>query len=161
MPFFYREIDGADVDPLIRARARDVLEYCRKALGLAAVEIQWVWPASKEDYGFAQALMTVERAVAGLARDYREIKSVFCREEKEFSGQHTLWGSFGNKVQVRADIPLREVLMTVAHELHHYHYSQIYRPPRTAEESTAWERDAETFAKKTISFFEKSDQVSP
>jgi hypothetical protein len=38
----------------------------------------------------------------------------------------------------------------IAHESHHFHFSQIYRPPPTKAEHDAWEREAEGFAHKIV-----------
>lgn len=146
MPFYYRVIDSSSVDPGIRERARAVLEQCKKALGLASVEIEWVIPVSEAEYRFASGLYKLEKAITESQGKSFSAPRVFSSEMNEFYGLSECLGQWGNKVKVRADIPLKEVLLSVAHELHHFHCSQIYRPPLTKVEHDAWEREAEGFA---------------
>jgi len=146
MSFYYRVIDDSSVDPEIRGRARAVLEHCKKALGLASVEIEWVVPVSEAEYRFASGLYKLEKSLTEAQGKSFTAPRVFETDPAEFFGQNACFGSWGNKVRVRADIPLKEVLLTVAHELHHFHFSQIYRPPFTKAEKDAWEREAERYA---------------
>jgi hypothetical protein len=69
-----------------------------------------------------------------------------------FSGQTNL---YTERMLIRADIPVREILLTIAHECQHVKDSMTYRPPLIAPEQRAWEDRAEGFARKAIELLSK------
>jgi hypothetical protein len=58
------------------------------------------------------------------------------------------------KILIRADVPMREIALTIAHELKHLAdfglLSGKYRPPYLEEEKKIAERRAEDFARTII-----------
>jgi hypothetical protein len=147
-PFYFEEIAESEVSPKILEKAKRVLDYCQKMLGLRdIIKIHWITQTSS---AFASALEQLERALKKLAGESLEGEPKAQREpEGEFFGR--VFSKRGDRiVMVRADLPLREVLLTVAHECQHVADHQIYRPPWTAEEKQVWELNAEAFAREVL-----------
>ncbi|MDP2914918.1 MAG: hypothetical protein Q8O91_05650 [Candidatus Aminicenantes bacterium] len=144
-PFYFEEIDEGKVSPEILEKARRVLEYCRKRLELNPVGIQWV----VQTPAFWGSLDHLEFKLKRLAGDSSGEKPKTERDpDGGFFGQAS--SKHPERIQVRADIPPREILLTIAHECDHLSFYQIYRSPWTAEEKQAWDKHAEDFAVRVL-----------
>jgi hypothetical protein len=150
MDFFYKRIDEADVDPEVLRRARSMLDYSKRMLGPVSIEIVWVIKVDRPAFEFADALAGAESLLRRSVHDYSAVETTFEKHREEFLGQTWGGGSKANKIFVRADIALREILVTIAHEAKHVHDYGIFRPPWSLEEKVAWEIRAEEFAREMM-----------
>ena len=155
--FYFREIPLEEVDPEMKRAAEKVFDYCRKILGLRdEVRIQWVVAANpitaEVDELFAKIEMQLSR-MTDRRLPAPEVR--FRKDAAAFCGETGTTNYLRGKILVRADIPKKEVLLTIAHELQHlaeFGPSGKFRPPYTSEETAAADRRAEAFA---VSILEK------
>lgn len=145
-PFYFEEIDESEVSSKILEKAKRVLDYCQKMLGLSGIEIRWIRATSPLEGG----LEILDHMLARLAGDASGDKPKAQRDpDGDFLGR--VFSKRGDRIfMIRSDVPLREVLLTVAHEADHERCHQIYRPPWTVEEKLAWEEHAEAFAREVL-----------
>jgi len=153
--FFYKEIGSEEVDSDIRAAAEKVLDYCKAALGLLdPVKIVWIREADQASAELDESFVKLEQALKAALGDRSEVRVLYRREDTPFYGQmgekHWLRG----KILIRGDVPMREIALTIAHELKHLAdfglLSGKYRPPYLEQEKKIAERRAEDFARTII-----------
>lgn len=150
MDFHYKEIDESEVDPSLRGRARAMLEHCMKTLGLPAIRIQWIVKVEKTSFEFAEGLAAAERLLKSALHDYSDTKSPYRKWREEFWGRaNALSPSGREKILVRADIPERGILETIAHECHH-----VYGNIKSWSYWEPWEKLAEDFSRKAMAKFD-------
>ena len=103
--FYYKEISGEQVDPGILRQAKIALGFCKKDLGLSgAVYIQWCRAVTKEDFDL-----------------YGKDEDGYKKFLVEFYGSTSANKSsdIKNRILLRADIPPKDILYTLAHECRH------------------------------------------
>ncbi len=152
MPFYYKKIPEPDVELKVREQARMILEYCKKRLGLdpIPIKIQWIKKVDGSSAEFDMKLVELGTALRRLKGDYSEINKIYFKDDAEFWGQMKCYGPENNKILIRMDIPIKEIMLSIAHECQHVADNQTYRPPWTDEEKATWEKRAETFAQKIM-----------
>jgi hypothetical protein len=163
--FYFREILVEKVDLEMRRAAEKVFDYCRKILDLCdEVRIQWVAAANpgtaEIDELCAKIGMLLSRMTDGRfpAPEVR-----FRKDAAAFCGETGTTSYLRGKILVRADIPKKEVLLTIAHELQHlaeFGPSGKFRPPYTSEETAAADRRAEAFAVSIVEKMKKAGDLS-
>jgi hypothetical protein len=148
--FFYKEISPEAVDSRVRAVAEKVLSYCKGALGLQdKIKIQWVEETDRASANLDNSFVKLEKALRRMIGDCSEVKILYRKDNSPFYGQMGGTGWLRDKIMVRADVQLREILLTVAHELKHisdFGPNGKYRPPLSPEECKLAEQRAEHFA---------------
>jgi hypothetical protein len=150
--FFYRDVEPAELEPSVLAQAEAMLDYCKKALGLSGVplRIRWVAEIGEGVFKFDAALKGVEDLCCRMGAKRNDAPDKMHRNPDSFFGQ-TGGGLLERGVlKVRADIPEREILLTIAHECQHAADYEVYRPPWTDAEKKAWEDHAEAFAREAL-----------
>ena len=154
MAFYYKKIPEFDVEPRIRERARAMLDFCQKKLGLSGIRIEWVRKAEEAEFKIDALLVESEQKLRHLIKDHSEIETSYNKWKEEFWGLTQIFGAIErNKINVRADIQEWEILQTVAHECKHVRDGQLYRPSFTEQEKMTWEQRAEAFASDAIREF--------
>jgi len=150
--FFYREVSPGELDPGLLDRARVMLDYCKKTLGLHRVplRIRWIAEISEGAYQYDAALKNAEELCYRLAGKHYQTRGIMHRNPDSFSGQAGGGLLERGILTVRADIPEREILLTIAHECQHAADYEVYRPPWTEAEKAAWERHAKEFERKAL-----------
>jgi hypothetical protein len=153
--FFYKEIGEEEVPCHVRAVAEKVLDYCKAALELRDdVKIQWIREADQASAELDESFVKLEQALKAALGDRSEVRVLYRRDDTPFYGQmgekHWLRG----KILIRADVPMREIALTICHELKHFSDFGInsgkFRPPYLEEEKKIAERRAEDFARTII-----------
>ena len=155
--FYYKEISESEVDRSKLGEAMRVLSYCKKALeNLPDIKIQWCKRVDEARYELDGSLVKLQVSLDRLAGRKSNLRGKYHAEDRPFFGQ--CYGLTGSRekarlVLLRADIPLDQIGLTVAHECFHLHeFGPLgkYRPPITAVENRGAEKRAENFAVETI-----------
>ena len=156
--FYYREIDQSEVDPQKVKEAERVLCFCEEILSnLPKIKIAWCKEVDRNSYVFDDRLIQIQESLNRLSgNSSTKVNRKYHKENGSFMGQcYGLTGSKekGRMIWLRADIPLDQIGLTVAHECYHLHefgpYGK-YRPPITEDENKAAEKRAEDFAIETM-----------
>lgn len=102
MSFYYEKISEGRVESEILQQANIALDFCKRDLRLSNdIYIQWTRPASKEDFD-----KNPDRYGEALQEFYGSMIAGTLSSNK-------------NRILIRADIPLDEILHTLAHECQH------------------------------------------
>lgn len=164
--FYFREIPLENVDPEMRRAAEKVFDYCRKILDLRdEVQIQWVVAANPKTAEFDELFVKIGMQLSRMAGGRIPAPEVrFRKDAAAFCGKTGTTSYLWNKILVRADIPKKEVLLTIAHELQHlaeFGPSGKFRPPSPyiSEETTAADRRAEAFAVSIVDKMKKAGDL--
>jgi hypothetical protein len=148
--FFYKEISSEEVDSYVRAVAEKVLSYCKGTLGLQdEVKIQWIEEADRASATLDESFVKLEKAMKRMTGDCSKVKILYRKDNSPFYGQMGGKTWLRDKIMVRADVPLREILLTIAHELKHlsdFGPNGKYRVPLSPEECKLADQCAEVFA---------------
>ena len=120
MAFYFKKITELDVEPRIRERARAMLDFCQKKLGLSGIRIEWVRKTEEAEFKINALLVESEQKLRRLINDHSEVRTSYDKWKEEFWGQARAFGSIErDKIRVRADIPEWGILQTIAHECQH------------------------------------------
>jgi hypothetical protein len=115
--FYYKPVDEAAVPEKILTAAYRVLDYCQRKLRLADLEIRWLCKGQKND-------------------------------DRVATFNYPIYGTIeGHKIKVREDLPVSEIMKSIAHEAHHIWFAENLagKYPYDKEEAM-WESAANAFA---------------
>ena len=145
-PFYFEEIDESKVPSEILEKARGVLNYCEKKLDLPEdIKIQWIVQTSAFEGGLEHLDFMVKRLAGNSSGD---------KPKSQRDPDGGFLGRFSSKyldtIFVRADIPLREIILTIAHECDHVKFYQIYHRSWIVDENQYREKHAEDFAVRIL-----------
>ena len=163
--FYFRETPPEEVEPGMRRAAERVFGYCRRVLDLRDdVRIQWVTAADPEAAEIDGLLIKIEVQLGRMTEGGLPDPGIkFRKDAAAFCGETGTTSYLRGKILVRADIPKREALLTVAHELHHlaeFGPNGKYRPPYTSEETRAADCRAEAFAVSIVERMKKAGDLA-
>jgi len=131
--FAYRLVVAEDVPLQIRGIANRVLERCKQRLKMPEIEIQWIQWAPKP-----------KRGQRGYVRS---------------APMYGIVDSRPNTIAVRWDIPLRDVMFTVAHEAHHLWFKKkLGEEYSYKNDEDMWEDTANGFAGGIVMELEDEDR---
>ncbi len=151
-PFRYRPVPEDDVEPGALGKAKYVLNYCDRVLGLSGVRIQWVRPMTKTEVETADILFRIFDIFGKLGGGGRPAPGYQTMKQGEFYGAvFPLQGE--RTVYIRADIGLRRICGAIAHECKHLSEFGPGAPrpiPIRPEEDAESEARAERFAGDTL-----------
>lgn len=151
-PFRYRPVPDDDVEPDVLEKAKCVLNYCDRALGLSGVRIQWVRPMTKAEVEVADIVFRIFEIFGKLGGGGRPAPGYKTMKQGEFYG--AVFPMEGRKiVYIRADIGLRRICGAIAHECKHLSEFGPGAPgaiPIRPEDDAASEARAEQFAGDTL-----------
>lgn len=128
LAFLYSVTPASKVPQLVQDQAARMLNYCRKELGLGPVTISWIeWELKRRTS--RQVLFVRTRAICGIAATKGDGRSWSWPGDGALTDRllmrKLLAGAQGDVVFIRWDLPLREMLLTIAHEARHlWHAAQ-------------------------------------
>jgi Zn-dependent peptidase ImmA (M78 family) len=162
--FYFRETPPEEVEPGMRRAAERVFGYCRRVLDLRDdVRIQWVTAADPEAAEVDELLIKIGVQLGRMAEGLPDPGIKFRKDAAAFCGETGTTSYLRGKILVRADIPRKEVLLTIAHELQHlaeFGPNGKFRPPYTSEETAAADRRAEAFAVSIVERMKKAGDLA-
>lgn len=126
LAFLYSVTPASKVPQLVQDQAARMLNYCRKELGLGPVTISWIeWELKRRTS--RQVLFVRTRAICGIAATKGDGRSWSWPGDGALTDRllmrKLLAGAQGDVVFIRWDLPLREMLLTIAHEARHLWYA--------------------------------------
>lgn len=155
--FYYKKISEDEVDPQKVDETRRVLRHCERILSnLPNIKIQWCKETDEASYGFDNGLVRLQSILTRLAGNSSKVDRRYYKEDGLFIGQcYRLTASKekARTVWLRADIPIDQIGLTVAHECFHLHEfgpHGKYRPPLTKKEMEVAEKKADSFAREVM-----------
>lgn len=163
--FYFRETPPEEVEPEMRRAAEKVFGYCRRVLDLHDdVRIQWVTAADPKTAEIDELLIKIGVQLGRIADGRLPAPEIrFRKDAAAFCGETGTTSYLRGKILVRADIPKKEALLTVAHELQHlaeFGPNGKFRPPYTSEETAAADRRAEAFAVSIVERMKKAGDLA-
>jgi hypothetical protein len=151
-PFRYRPVPDDDVEPGVLEKAKCVLNYCDRVLGLSGVRIQWVRPMTKTEVEVADIVFRIFDIFGKLGGGERPAPEYKTMKQGEFYG--AVFPLEGERtVYIRADIGLSRICGAIAHECKHLSEFGPGAPglvPIRPEDDAASEARAEKFAGDTM-----------